>query len=396
MKIVYNDVKNCKKTQKIDDFSLKIAEKVKIFHQTFDEYDLTPLVELKNLARELNVKDIFVKDESKRFGLNAFKVLGGSYAIAKEIQKRFDLSDDEISFKKFASNRLSEKIKNLTFVTATDGNHGRGVAWSAQKLGANAIVYMPKGSAKERFDNIIKTGAKCVVTDCNYDDTVRVAKDEAAKHDYVFVQDTAFENYVDIPLHIMQGYMTLALEAHKQLKAVPTHIFVQAGVGSLSGAMKAFFANVYGKNKPKLIVVEPNNAGCIFKTAKANDGKLHFVKGELKTIMAGLSCGEPCSIGYEILHCYADAFIKIGDGVAKKAMKKLAFPVGDDQKIVSGESGCAGFAAALDIIQNEDEIKTKLGIDKKSVLLFVNTEGDTDKENYNKIVYGTNAANMQN
>ena len=387
MKLILNDKTN-KPAPNIENFSKEIAEEVRAFHKTFPEYNVTPLVKLSDLAKKLGVKDIYVKDESKRFNLNAFKVLGGSYAIGKEMESFLNLGKDELSFEALTNKKAAEKIKKLTFVSATDGNHGRGVAWTAKRLGAHAVIYMPKGSAKERYDNIIATGSECYITDQNYDDSVRLATKTAnEKENCILVQDTAFGDYIDIPLHIMQGYMTMALEAYESLGgAIPTHIFIQAGVGSLAGAITGFFANVYKNNKPVIVTVEPNNAACIYKSGEKNDGKPHFVKGALKTIMAGLSCGEPCSIAYEVLNYYADAYLKMGDGVAKKAMRLLAYPVGNDEKIVSGESGCAGFGAAVEIIKNYPELKKKLGIDKNSVMLFFSTEGDTDKENYQKIV----------
>ena len=386
MKLILNDNTN-KQKPNIENFSLEVAKNVRKFHKTFPEYNVTPLVRLKNLATKYGVKEIYIKDDSKRFNLNSFKVLGGSYAIGKEMEKFLNLSPNQLTFENLTSENAKNKIKNLTFISATDGNHGRGVAWTAKRLGAHAVIYLPKGSAKERYDNIIETGSECYITDCNYDDSVRIATKQATDNGWIFVQDTAFGDYYEIPLHIMQGYMTMVLEAYESLgNVVPTHIFVQAGVGSLAGAVTAFFANVYGKNKPTIVVVEPNNAACIYKSAEINDGKPHFVKGALKTIMAGLSCGEPCSIGYEILNYYADGYIKMSDFVAKKAMRALAYPIKNDEKIVSGESGCAGFGAALEILKNEPELKEKLKIDENSVMLFFNTEGDTDKENYLKIV----------
>ncbi len=386
MKVLYN---NKNKEQKVDikNFSLQKAQEVCEFHKSFPNYNQTDLVELKNLAIKNGVKDIYVKDESTRFGLNSFKVLGGSYAIAKELQKILGIESSVLSYGEITSKKYHDIVKKMTFVSATDGNHGRGVAAMAQELGANAIIYMPKGSAKERYDNIVKTGAKCIITDCNYDDSVRIATQIAQENNWIYVQDTAFGDYQDIPLHIMQGYMTMAYEAYKSLgDTVPTHIFLQAGVGSMAGAVTAFFANAYKDKMPKIIIVEPNNAGCIFKTAKANDGKLHYVKGELKTIMAGLSCGEPCSIAFKILNVYASAFTKVADSVAKNGMRTLAYPIGNDKKIVSGESGAAGIGTVLEILKHEPEVKKKLGINSKSVILCFSTEGDTDKQSYNKIV----------
>ena len=200
-------------------FGLKQAKKVRSFHQSFDEYSITPLVQLNALAQELGVKGIYVKDESYRFGLNAFKVLGGSYAIAREIGSRIGLAEAEMTLARLLAPEVKERLGTLTFVTATDGNHGRGVAWTAQRLGHRAVVFMPKGTAAERLENIRKLGAEASITDFNYDDSVRLARQYAAEHEGIVVQDTSWEGYEDVPLHIMQGYTTIGAEIVEQLKA---------------------------------------------------------------------------------------------------------------------------------------------------------------------------------
>ena len=190
---------------KTECFGLEQAQKVRSFHQSFDEYSITPLVQLNALAQELGVKGIYVKDESYRFGLNAFKVLGGSYAIAREIGSRIGLAEAEMTLARLLAPEVKERLGTLTFVTATDGNHGRGVAWTAQRLGHRAVVFMPKGTAAERLENIRKLGAEASITDFNYDDSVRLARQYAAEHEGIVVQDTSWEGYEGVPLHIMQG-----------------------------------------------------------------------------------------------------------------------------------------------------------------------------------------------
>ena len=366
------------------------AKKAKKYHESFPMYKETPLRDLKHLANHLGVQGIYVKDESYRFGLNAFKVLGGSYAIGSYIAQKLGMSMDEINYNKIISEETKNKLGKLTFISATDGNHGRGVAWTANQLQQDCVIYMPKGSAKERLENIRKEGAQAEITELNYDDAVRLASKEAEEKGWVLVQDTSWPGYEEIPRAISKGYTTMALEAYEQLKEVkPTHIFVQAGVGSFATAITAFFADVYGEDKPIITVVEPNEAACIFKTMKADDGKIHPVTGDMQTIMAGLACGEPVTVGIDILRDYAEHFISCPDYVAAEGMRVLSSPLGDDSRIIAGESGAAGFGLAYEILSNSqlEELKKALKIDENSVLLFFNTEGDTDRENYRNIVW---------
>ena len=263
-------------------------------------YRETPLTELRETAEELGLGTIYIKDESYRFGLNAFKVLGGSYAIGSYLAGRLGKTIEELSYEELISEQTKKALGEITFVTATDGNHGRGVAWTANKLWQKAVVYMPKGSARERLANILAEGADAAITDLNYDEAVRLANRQAEEKGWVMVQDTAWEGYEDIPEWIMQGYGTMGYEAYTQLPEKPTHIFLQAGVGSMAGAVAGFFASVYGEERPLITIVEPSQADCLFRTAEAADGKLHFVTGQMCTIMAGLACGEPCSIGWNV------------------------------------------------------------------------------------------------
>lgn len=376
--------------KKAEIFGIDHAKKVKKYHESFPNYQPTNLVKLDQLANNLGIKNIFVKDESSRFGLNAFKGLGGSYCIGKYISKQCKIKDNELTFEKLQSKEVKEATKDLTFVTATDGNHGRGIAWTAHELGIKAVVYMPNGSAKERLLNIQKLGAQASITDLNYDDTVRFASYCEKEKGWVLVQDTAWEGYETIPTWIMQGYTTMALEAIEQMQGEkPTHIFLQAGVGAMSGALTAFFADYYKEERPKIIIVEPNKADCIYKTAKANDGKLHIVEGDMNTIMAGLACGEPCTVGWEMLRSYADWFISVPDYVAAKGMRVLGNPLSGDEKVISGESGAATTGFVTELLMNEslDDLRGEIGLDENSKVLCFSTEGDTDKENYRKIVW---------
>lgn len=366
------------------------AAKARAFHKTFPVYCETPLVSLQHLAERLQVKRIDLKDESKRFGLNAFKVLGASYAIANEIAKRTGLDIASLSAEQIRSAEMKEKLGEITFVSATDGNHGRGVAWTAKQLGQKAVIYMPKGSAQERLENIRAEGAEAEITDLNYDEAVRLAWKMAEEKGWIMVQDTAWDGYEDIPRWIMQGYTTMAHEIMEQLPERPTHIFLQAGVGSMAGAIAGFFSQVYGEEKPIIVIVEPAKADCLFRTAKADDGKLHFVTGDMHTIMAGLACGEPCTLGWDVLKGYADAFIRCPEWVAADGMRILAAPVAGDTAVVAGESGAAAFGCMANILLGNApaEWKAALRLDENARILCISTEGDTDRQNYQDIVWG--------
>ena len=377
------------KVCRFDFLSREKAEEIQSFHKSFPMYEPTPLACLSDTAKELGLGAVYVKDESYRFGLNAFKVLGGSYAIGNYLAGRLGKTAGEMEYKDLISSETREKLGDVTFVTATDGNHGRGVAWTARQFHQKAVVYMPKGSAAERLANIQAEGAEASITDLNYDDAVRLANSQAEKNGWVMVQDTAWEGYEDIPTWIMQGYGTMGLEAWQQLPEKPTHIFLQAGVGSMAGAVAGLFTNIYGSERPVITIVEPNKADCLYQTAEADDGTRHFVTGDMDTIMAGLACGEPCSIGWEVLKQCVDHFISCPDYAAAEGMRILGNPAGADRKVVSGESGAAAFGCVAEIMTNPElaDLKNQLGLDETSRVLFFSTEGDTDKENYKAIVW---------
>ena len=384
------NTKAAKRRENISTFSVEEAAKARSFHSTFSIYEKTPLISLEKLAEKMGVKSVYLKDESYRFGLNAFKVLGAGYAIANEIGRRIGKDITELSAESILSKETKEKIGDITFVTATDGNHGRGVAWTANQLGQKSVVYMPKGSAMERLENIRKEGAEADIMDMNYDEAVRLAQKMAEEKGWVVVQDTAWEGYEDIPRWIMQGYTTMGHEIMEQIPEKPTHIFLQAGVGSMAGAMTGFFSNLYVEEKPMIVIVEPAKADCLYQTAKADDGELHIVTGDMDTIMAGLACGEPCTIGWDVLKGYADAFIRCPEYMAADGMRLLAAPVKGDTAVVAGESGAAAFGAMANILLDEElaEYKNLLKLDENSRILCISTEGDTDRENYQNVVWG--------
>lgn len=371
------------------------VDQARKFHQSFPQYSITPLAKLDGMAEKLGLGGLFVKDESYRFGLNAFKVLGGSFAMARYIASEMNRDVSEMNYDYLTSEKFREEFGQATFFTATDGNHGRGVAWAANKLGQKAVVHMPKGSTKTRFENIAKEGAEVTIEEVNYDDCVRMAAAEAKQTPHgIIVQDTAWDGYEEIPAWIMQGYGSMAGEAAEQLREVavnrPTHVFVQAGVGSLAGAVVGYYTNLYPENPPKFIVMEAGIAACLYEGAAAGDGDPRIVGGDLQTIMAGLACGEPNTIGWDILRNHVSAFVACPDWVAAKGMRMLAAPVKGDPRVISGESGAVGMGVISTIMQDEayKELRDALELNRDSQVLMFSTEGDTDPEKYKKIVWG--------
>ena len=374
--------------------SLEEAGKARAFHKSFPQYDRTPLTALEHMAEFLGLGRLYVKDESYRFGLNAFKVLGGSYAMARFIAKETGRDVSELPYSVLTSEELKKEFGQATFFTATDGNHGRGVAWAANRLGQRAVVHMPKGTTRARLENIAREGAQVDIQELNYDDCVRLAAREAAETPRgVIVQDTAWEGYEEIPSWIMEGYGTMAMEAGEQLKEAgderPTHVFVQAGVGSLAGAVVGYFANLYADNPPIFVVVEAQAADCLYQGAKAGDGTIRTVGGDMETIMAGLACGEPNTISWDILKNHVKVFISLPDWAAAQGMRMLAAPIKGDAPITSGESGAAPFGALAAIMTMEEyaDLKAAIGLDETSRVLVFSTEGDTDPERYKNIVW---------
>lgn len=381
-------------SKEMEIMSLENVGKARTFHKSFPQYDETPLVELKQLAKLFNINDIFVKDEAWRFGLHAFKVLGGSYAIARYIAKETGRDISAMDYETLTSEKLREEFGQATFFSATDGNHGRGVAWAANKLGQRSVILMPKGSSKPRLENILKEGANASIEEVNYDECVRrVARMAADTPRGVVVQDTAWEGYEEIPAWIMQGYGTMALEADEQMARLnanpPTHIFVQAGVGSLAGAMVGYFANKYRDNPPTMVVVEADQADCLYRSAQAADGKPRVVDGDMQTIMAGLACGEPNITSWEILKNLVKVFVSCPDWVSARGMRILGMPVRGDNVIISGESGAVttGLLAYVMMDDNLKQLREDIGLDKDSRVLMFSTEGNTDPHNYRHILW---------
>ena len=337
------------------------------------------LIDTQNLIKgNLNLKDVE----------NSCKII--KKFITKNEVIRGVISDIFLEF----INEQSEKLKDIVFVTATDGNHGKGIAWAANKLGCKSVVFMPKDSVLARAKAIESMGNSTVtITDLNYDDAVRKAASLADEKGWYLVQDTAWEGYEDIPNFISQGYTIMAKEALDELNELgiekPTHLFLQAGVGSMAGSVLGYMVNRFDKKPPITTIVEPATVACIYKSAKANDSKPHAVTGDLHTIMAGLNCGEPNTATWPILRDYASFYASCPDYVTARGMRILASPLKNDKKVISGESGAVG-AGLLSMLMEKDEfedIRHDIGLNKDSVVLIFSTEGNTDPKGYDEIIY---------
>ena len=352
------------------------------FHKTLPGYLPTPLLNLRHFAKKIGIGDCYIKDESQRLGLNAFKVLGASYAMAEEIKKYVPEGQSNLSFESIKSHKTS--IKDLTFVTATDGNHGRAVAWCAEQYGCRAVVFMPKGSSEIRLKSILEHKAKAEITELNYDETVKYAESEAIKNNWVLLQDSSWPGYTEVPRNIMVGYKTMVQEFFEQTSDWPTHVIAQAGVGSFAASIFSSFISST-KQQPTFLLLEPSGAACIFTSVKVG-AKTPDLTPDLNTMMAGLSCGMPSILAWDIIVPIADIFAICEDNIAIKGMQILSQPTEGDPSIISGESGAVPIGFLHEVATNPlySDLRDQLQLDVSSKVLFFSTEGDTDPELYKK------------
>jgi diaminopropionate ammonia-lyase len=357
------------------------VEDVFNFHKTLPGYAPTPLIYLNEAARDLGVESILVKDEGKRFGLKAFKALGASYAVFRLLRERSGglLKHDECLTEK--GRQLSEGI---TFSCATDGNHGRAVAWIARLLGRPAVIFMPQGSVPARIEAIESEGAEVIVVAGGYDEAVRCAAAGGEGGNRLVIADTGYPGYMDIPRYIQRGYLTLFREISQQLRdqgeRSPDLVFLQAGVGAFASAAALFFSDP--SRGPRLISVEPVAVDCLFRSAEAGDGQPLSIESAGQTIMAGLNCETPSHTAWPLIRGRFNAFVSIEDHYAEEAMQRLAI-----ERVVAGESGAAGLAALIALRRgNPDFLKEQLRVNHKTRILVINTEADTDPDGYYRIV----------
>ncbi|MDO4840265.1 MAG: diaminopropionate ammonia-lyase [Desulfovibrionaceae bacterium] len=376
----------------LDELSQDVAIDTARFHASMPGYKATPIISLDNLARALGLKNIWIKDESCRFNLGAFKVLGASFAIARQLAIRIGIEGTELPpFEELAKKAGKAKLR---FVTASDGNHGYAVAWTCRLFGLEATVILPKGNAEQRAARIRSLGAHVEIADGNYDEAVAAAEKRSRLEGSVLVQDTAWDGYEEIPLDIMRGYCTIEREIsheivldlvhqiqHKTASSAlmaPTHVFLQAGVGSFASAMAACQSSSFPE--ASFFVVEPCKTDCLFQTAKADDGKLHSIEHPEESCMTSLCCGTPSSQAWEILRRTACGFVSCDDVLAEEGQKILQHPLGSDPKVTAGLSGAVTTGVLHAICHDEDlrDIRDKIGLDASSRVLLINTEGDVD------------------
>ena len=348
-------------------------------------YQPTPLHRLTHLAARLGVHSIDYKDESQRFALKSFKALGGAYAVFRLIQKSIALQFPGVqaTVVDVLSGRFKETVSAVTVTCATDGNHGRSVAWGAQTFGCRCVIYVHQTVSQGRADAIAAFGAEVVRVPGNYDDSVRHADQQAQVHGWTVVSDTTYEGYREIPVDVMHGYGVMAREVVAEMPTPPTHVIVQAGVGAFAAAVCATFWLAWGPQRPRFILVEPQNAACFFESGLA--GQPVAVAGELDTVMAGLACGEVSPVAWDILRFGVQAYATLADDFALQAMSLLAKPSAPDLAIVAGETGSVGLGLLL-AIEKSPELKQLLGLNAHSRVLILGSEGDTDPAIYQSVV----------
>lgn len=349
-------------------------------------YAATPLAEFGGLSRALGVASVRYKDESGRFGLKSFKALGGAYAVLRQVQARVaKVAATRPSAKELLDGRHHDIAQTITVTCATDGNHGRSVAWGARLFGCRCVIFIHAGVSEGRREAIAAYGAEVIRVAGNYDDSVRHAAEQAASHGWIVVSDTSYEGYVDIPRDVMHGYTVIADEIIEQIADAPkpTHAFVQAGVGGLAAAICARFWQRWGAERPMFVVVEPEKADCNFQSART--GRPAGATGDLDTIMAGLSCGEVSPLAWQVLERGADAFITISDEWALDGVRLLAEGRHGDRPLVAGETGVAGLAG-LCAVARHPAARAALDLGEASRVLCIGSEGDTDPAIYRKIV----------
>lgn len=348
-------------------------------------YAATPLVALRSIADDTGVAAVHYKDEGSRFGLGSFKALGGAYAVCRLLGREIARANgtEEPTVADILSGRHADVVSAITVCSATDGNHGRSVAWGAKTFGCNCVIFIHATVSEGRKAAIESFGARVVRTDGNFDDSVREAQETAAREGWFVVADTAYPGYTEIPKDVMQGYELMAAEAVEALPRPPTHMFLQTGVGGMAAAVAAFVKRRLGADRPRVILADPQRSACWLESVR--HGEPTAVHGDLDTLMAGLACGEISLIAWDILRETADAVVAVHDDDAVAMMRRLASPGPDEPPIVAGESAVAGLAAFV-AVAHDGTAREALGIDEASRVLCIGTEGDTDPELYAQLV----------
>ena len=354
----------------------------------WEGYAPTPLFGLDGLAGALGLAKVLYKDEGPRFGLGSFKALGGAYAALLVLRREMSGAVGRpVSPAEVREGRHAELASRITLVTATDGNHGRSLAWGCRRFGAACRIYIHAGVSGARAEAMRALGAEVIRIDGNYDDSVRLSREEAEANGWFAVSDTSWPGYIETPRDVMAGYGVMVKEVSDALDRPPTHAFLQAGVGGLAAAVAAGLRQHWGEASPRIVVVEPELAACLFESARA--GGMTDIRIEEETLMAGLSCGEPSALAWEVLAEEAGDFLTVPESLVGPAMRLLARPLEHDPAIEAGESAVAGLAALIVAARSED-MRQRLGLDGESRVLLIGSEGATDPESYVAIMGGKN------
>lgn len=358
------------------------------FHRSIEGYAATPLVSLPGVARELGVKEVYVKDEAHRFGIKAFKAIGASYAIYRFLKQQWESKfDGAFSPASFKDPDVLKKLGSFTFCAATDGNHGMAVAWTANKLKQKAVIYMPDNTAASRIANIQSQNGEVILVPGTFDDCVERCARDAEANGWQAISDTAYEGYMEIPKYIMLGYTTIFRELEDSLNppgaAGIDYVFLPAGVGGLAAAGTSYYVKKYGAKRPLMVCVEPSDCDCFLESVRYGKGEALPTRGAQESIMAGLNCGIPSPIAWPIVRDGMHLYTAVTDNYVEDAMRMY-----HREGVVSGESGASGLAALLALFRDPRmaDAKTRAGFNSASRILLINTEGDTDPVNYEKIV----------
>ena len=326
----------------------------------WQKYQPTPLESLNKLSNELKLKNIFYKDESKRFGLKSFKALGGAYAVEK----------------------ITKGKKDVIVSTATAGNHGKSVAWGAKNLGLNCKIFISENVSETRAEEMRNLNAEVIRVKGNYEDSLNFCKEESKKNNWEIIQDVAWPDYELVPKLTMAGYSTIIKEISVQTNEYITHIFLQAGVGGMAAGLVAGVAN-YFKKVPKIIIVEPENANCVMQSIENNTPTSVDIKKE--SIMGGMSCGEVSLVPWQILKNSVNNCVSVSDKFVSQTVAMLADKVVCDISIEGGECSTPGITSLISCCNN-DETKSALEINENSNILLIGCEGSADIELYQKLL----------
>src|SRR5215218_1794105 len=359
-------------------------DEVRRYLPAFPTYRETPLVPLPNLAKQLGLGGIAVKDEGQRYGLYSFKALGGAYAVARLVGNHVrKVLGREIEPGELLGEESRSIARNLTVCCATDGNHGRSVAAGAQRFGCHCVIFLHSGVSAGREAAIRAFGAEIRRTAGNYDQSVDEASATSDREGWITVSDFSWEGYSEIPGMVMQGYTIMLDEIMRQSPARYSHVFVQGGVGGLAAVVGGYLLDRFGEERPSLVILAPSRANCLQVSAGGNQ-RTAIAPGE-GTLMAMLECYEPSLVAWDILEKSADFYLDVSDEQALVALKQLARPLAGDPPLTIGESGAAGLAGLM-AAATDTAIRTKLALDHRSNVLLFGTEGATDPDLYAKLL----------